>query len=206
MRNRFYYKIFQAWSAALLLALLLQCGAGSRKSEPPEKKPQIIEKKPRQEEVPEPVPTAIDYISTQDGRVGWSGIFIGHQLETIQSVMNTDLKMEETILSTCGGASADATFKERELWLQFTGMAPGSKLESMLVVFNSRESKFSADQLKTYLKSHLPEVVYQPSHHREDLSEEENQTPVYLLPDNREMAILLKPGEGFYLAYSICLD
>ena len=206
MRNKFHHRILQAGSTALLLALLMQCGTGARKSEPPEKKPQIIEQKPQQKEVPEPVPRAIDYISTEDGKIGWSGIYIGHQLESIQSVMDTNLKMEETILSTCGGAAADATFKEHELWLQFTGMDPGSELESMLVVFNSRESKFSADQLKTYLKSHLPEVVYQPSHHREDVSEEDNQTPVYLLPDNREMAILLKPGEGFYLAYTICLD
>ena len=62
------------------------------------------------------------------------------------------------------------------------------------------------EPLRSALKTRIANLVYVPSPHAPDLPEEKNPTPTYALATNRQMVILLKPGDLLFVGLDECLD
>lgn len=151
-------------------------------------------------------PTVVELITAENGRLGWAGLMIGMTREEVERVLNRHITLYEAPSPSCGEVFADISFQGRIVPLQFSGDQAKSVLESIFVRFSGHEAERSREELVSDLKGHISDLIYQPSRHDPDLKESDNPTPVYLLPSNRELAILLKPGTGFYLSLVGCLD
>ncbi|MFW6235420.1 MAG: hypothetical protein ACOC24_01405, partial [Desulfovibrionales bacterium] len=103
----------------------------------------------------------------------------------------------------CGEYFHHGRYLGRDVVLQFSGWMMDEKLESILI---SVPEETSREELVAALKEKVPNVRYTPSRHQPFVNENENPTPLYLLPDREDLAVLIKPGTGVYLSVRDCLD
>jgi hypothetical protein len=199
---------------ALLVLPLVYCGGDGNTGMPPaEETPRpdapTAEAKP---EVDEPVDerpapewfAAIDAINVAQQRLGWKRIHVEDTLDSIQATLGRKISLEKMESEFCGGYYADADDEGMVIELEFESSEPGAKLETLFLRLPPFESDKSG--LIERLKSRIPALVYQPSIHAPDLTEDENDGPMYLLRDNPSHVLLIKPWEGILIALGHCLD
>jgi hypothetical protein len=186
-------KVYQCLKLA---AVLLLCGMGLSCSGAGEKDRERRELKSN----------AVDLIKVEEGRPSWGGLVIGMAREDLEAVIGKELSLRLYPSPACGGYFADIGFRGASLSLQFSGNDPGAVLQSIIIRFPESGSEMAKGERIAALKERVPGLIYLPSKRRPGLSESENPTPLYLLPTNKKMAVLVNPETGLFLSRLECLN
>jgi hypothetical protein len=104
----------------------------------------------------------------------------------------------------CSTIEAQVTIRGRTVTLGFTGPQTNPVVRDIVV--SLRGTTWTKDKLVAALKRQVPDVVYEPSRHQPEATEKENSGPTYVLRHNRDVAILIKPGEALFISPNDCLD
>ena len=141
-------------------------------------------------------------ISVQDGRLGWNGVRVGQTLDDIERVVGEPISTRTGEAPACGDVFADPEVAGRELTVQLSPMNGGFRSDSVFVPFMFDEKNLSDEAFSQHLQQAVPALVPREGRH--------GPTPgppmLFVLENNRKMAVLIKPDRGFILARWGCLD
>lgn len=143
-----------------------------------------------------------DAISVESGRLFWNGVGVGQSLDRIESVVGHSLERRRGEAPACGETYADPVVASRELTVQLSQPNGGFVSDSVFVPLMFEERNMSARGLSESVQRAVPGLVPREGRH----GPTEGPPLLFVLEDNRDMAINIKPGRGFYLSRWGCMD
>jgi len=150
------------------------------------------------------VAVVIDQLQSDGRRLGWGGLWIGIRRAEAEKVAK--LSFVENGAGQCAQATAKVRLQGKQLSLSFSGKEQAALIRGIDVPLSASGVEASPEPLKSALKTRIASLVYVPSVHTPDLTEEKNPTPTYALKENSQMVILLKPSDLLFVGLSECLD
>lgn len=150
------------------------------------------------------VAAVINPVQSDGRRLGWGDLWIGMTRAETEKVVK--LTFVENGAGQCAQATAQVRHQGKQLSLSFSGKEQAALIRGIDVPLSTSGAEASPGPLKSALKIRIANLVYVPSVHTPDLTEEKNPTPTYALKENSEMVILLKPGDLLFVGLSECLD
>jgi len=150
------------------------------------------------------VAAVINPLQSDGRRLGWGGLWIGMTRAEAEKVAK--LSFDESEAGQCAQATAKVRHQGRQLSVSFSGKEQAALIRGIDVPLSASGVEASPGPLKSALKARIANLVYVPSVHTPDLTEEKNPTPTYALKENGQMVILLKPGDLLFVGLSECLD
>ncbi len=152
------------------------------------------------------LPSIINLITTNNKQLGWGGITIGMKAKDVEHLINKKINIKYPVENDGYGPSSTFKYKDRELHVDFSGTNTESVVEGIFISFLNISYSWTKDEIVAALKKQIPNIIYEPSRHWPNLNEKENETPLYLVSRSSDLAILVKPKEGLYLASKKFMD
>jgi hypothetical protein len=143
----------------------------------------------------------LDLLASENGKLGWGGVFIGRSRADIEQVLQRSLAVEAQEAPACGQWSSDASIAGRQIMLQWSSQGPEAELESIYVPLLPSEVE-TESALARRAVAHVPGLHPVAG----------GGEPSLFLLSSRETAdtaVLLKPSEPdrcFFVSYDGCLD
>jgi hypothetical protein len=150
------------------------------------------------------VAAVINPLQSDGRRLGWGGLWIGMTRAEAEKVAK--LSFVENGAGQCAQATARVRHQGKELSISLSGKEQAALIRGIDVPLSASGTEASPGPLKSALKTRIANLVYVPSVHTPDLTEEKNPTPTYALKENDQMVILLKPSDSLFVGLSECLD
>lgn len=141
-------------------------------------------------------------ISVQSGRLFWNGVGVGQPLDQIESVVGHSLERRRGEAPACGETYVHPVVESRELTVQLSQRSGGFVSDSVFVPLMFEERNMSARVLSESARRAVPTLVPREGRH----GPTEGPPLLFVLEDNRDMVINIKPGSGFYLSRWGCMD
>lgn len=136
--------------------------------------------------------------------LGWDEILLDMTRQGIERKTGISLDLERGEAAGCGEYTAETTVDGRSMNLQMAMTGDQYVLNSIFVEFNGAEADLSMEQLAGRVQQKLP-LRYEPSRH--NLGEPDPPSSgFYRWTQNDDMAVLLKPGRGYYITRYGCVD
>ncbi len=150
----------------------------------------------------------IDKIFTTPDASGWGPIQLGMTLEQVISIAGEPLELQQSEYdgsvsgaeSSLDGQALSFTFLRTHQEVRLAGV-------SLIRSRNDPDSCWARDALISRIKERFPQAKYRASRHAPDLSEADNEYPMYSLAPSSDIVILLKPTHGtIYIGELKALD
>ena len=145
----------------------------------------------------------IKKIKVIKGKLGWGSIFIGMTTKEVESQISSTLLIRQGEYPTCGDFGANFGLEGITVGIQLSDESPDGTVQSIFIPFQTLQEK---EVLISDLQNHIPDLRYKPSRHAPGLGENENPNPNYILAQNEELAILVKPRLGLFLNLVKCSE
>lgn len=135
--------------------------------------------------------------------LGWGDLVLGISLEEASARLGEDLELE-SIEDRCGDAGTRFVRGRTELFLSFSGNAPGARLQSIV---RRLPPEASPEEIVSDLERRFPGLRYRPDPRWPNMPEEEDPNPFYVHPDLPDQGIRIGLEEGWMrVGYLRCLE
>jgi hypothetical protein len=126
--------------------------------------------------------------------VGWAELRIGMSLEEVHAVTGGPLEIRGKDLSEGTGT----TMHGNPLSFGFRRVNGRWGLTSISLLRSPASNSYcwSSAELSRMLKQKVPHSRYLPSRHNPELSERDNETPMFVVHERQQVVVLLKAKEG----------
>lgn len=138
-----------------------------------------------------------DYVSMNNGRLGWSGIFLNETRSDVKKKLGNSLEVHAQAFPTCGQFASHIALNNREVTLQWSMLSMNATIDSIYVDLPIDEYALSPVAIAEQIKNRLPHL---------ELATSGNDSSQLNYPHSEE--ILIKNGEDNFLLVSLesCLD
>jgi hypothetical protein len=143
----------------------------------------------------------LDLLSSQKGKLGWAGLFLGRSRARIEKLLARHLTVEESEAPACGQWGSRVEVAGREIHLQWSDQSSDAELQAIHVPFNVSEVESPAALARRAI-AHVP-GLYPPR------GWDEASVDHLALGPLGGSSLLLKPAEPdrcFFVSYEACLD
>ena len=141
------------------------------------------------------VPCPIERASFMSGAARWGHLQLGMSQSEVVALVGHPLNLERDDTS---GRHARLSFDGQSIVLTFHMAGEDVTLEGITLIRGADDPDrcWAPDALAKQVRASFPDAKYRPSRHAPELTESENEFPMFSVGGSDDTVILLKPTQG----------
>jgi hypothetical protein len=138
-----------------------------------------------------------NYVSLNDGRLGWSGIFLNESRGDVEKQLGNKFELHNQAFPSCGQYASRLVRNDRRVTLEWSADSTDATVEAIYVDLPVDERSLPAASIAEQIANRLPQLTWTASNH--------DYSQLNYLSNN---LILIKTGNDNFLLLSLmnCLD